>query len=84
MKYYSSYPDENNGVEEVEDGVKNDYFYYYLVHRLETVAGVHNIPDEAEDNDREEEDLEVAVHQIQMVEGLFVASLDVALLLNLV
>ena len=78
----SSYPDENNGVDEAEDGVKNDdYFYYLVVHHLETVAGVHNSPDEAEDNDQEEEVREVAVHQIRKVEGLLVASLDVALLL---
>ena len=77
----SSYPDENNVVDEVEDGVKNDdYFYYLVVLHLETVAGVHNIPDEAEDNDQEEEVREVAVHQIRKVEGLLVASLDVALL----
>ena len=77
----SSYPDENNGVDEAEDGVKNDdYFYCLVVHHLETVAGVHNIPDEAEDNDQEEEVREVAVLQIRKVEGLLVASLDVALL----
>jgi len=74
-------PDENNGVDEAEDGVKNDdYFYYLVVHHLETVAGVQNTPDEAEDNDQEEEVREVAVHQIRKVEGLLVASLDVALL----